>query len=47
MNFDYLFHQELPKGIKSIYVNRKRMSIKDFKKAKERFLAKKADKKDN
>tara|TARA_B100001057_G_scaffold145358_1_gene145318 strand:+ start:506 stop:649 length:144 start_codon:yes stop_codon:yes gene_type:complete len=47
MNFDYLFHQELPKGIKSIYVNGKRMSIKDFKKAKERFLAKKADKKDN
>ena len=47
MNFDYLFNQELPKGIKSIYVNGKRVSIKDFKKSKERFLAKKAEKKDN
>jgi uncharacterized protein (DUF2267 family) len=41
MNFDYLFYSELPKGVKSIYVNGKRMTIEEFQKAKNDFLIKK------
>ena len=40
MNFDYLFYQELPKGIKSVYVNGKRMSIKQFEEARKNFFLK-------
>lgn len=40
MNFDYLFYQELPRGIKSIYVNGKRISIEEFEDAKKKFLLK-------
>ena len=32
MDFDYLFYSELPSGIKSVYVNGKRMTIKEFNK---------------
>ena len=41
MDFDYLFYSELPSGIKSVYVNGKRMTIKEFNKAKNDFFNKK------
>lgn len=44
MDYDYLFFQELPKGIKSVYVNGKRLSIEEFKKAKSDFLSKRNSK---
>jgi uncharacterized protein (DUF2267 family) len=44
MDFDYLFYSELPKGIKSVYVNGKRLTIKEFQKAKNDFLLKKRPK---
>jgi hypothetical protein len=44
MDFDYLFYSELPKGIKSVYVNGKRMTIEEFQKAKNDFLIKKKTK---
>ena len=43
MDFDYLFYSELPKGVKSVYVNGKRMTIEEFQKAKNDFLLKKKD----
>ena len=36
MDFDYLFYSELPKGIKSVYVNRKHYSRKEFAIAQKR-----------
>lgn len=44
MGFDYLFHSEIPKGVKSVYVNGKRMSIEEFNNAKQSYLMKKAKK---
>ena len=44
MDFDYLFYSELPSAIKSVYVNGKRMTIKEFNKAKNDFLIKKKTK---
>ena len=44
MDFDYLFYSELPKGVKSVYVNGKRMTIEEFQKAKNHFLLKKKTK---
>lgn len=44
MNFDYLFYQELPKGVKSIYVNGKRLTIEEFNKARSEFLSKRKSK---
>ena len=44
MDFDYLFYSELPKGIKSVYVNGKRLTIEEFQKAKNDFLLKKKTK---
>mgnify|MGYP001222172861 CR=1 FL=1 len=44
MDFDYLFYEDLPKGIKSIYIQGKRMSIEEFKKAKKDFLLKRKGK---
>tara|TARA_A200000159_G_scaffold151519_1_gene161726 strand:+ start:462 stop:605 length:144 start_codon:yes stop_codon:yes gene_type:complete len=40
MDFDYLFYEDLPKGIRSIYVKGKRMSLREFKDAKKNFLLK-------
>lgn len=42
MDFDYLFYDELPKGVKSVYVNGKRMSIEEFKEVKKKHLSKKS-----
>ena len=42
MKFDYLFYQDLPKGVKSIYVNGKRLSLNEFNEAKKTFFLKKA-----
>lgn len=44
MDFDYLFYKSLPKGVKSINVNRKTMSLNEFNQARENFLSKKARK---
>tara|TARA_Y100000389_G_C16980660_1_gene280113 strand:+ start:375 stop:518 length:144 start_codon:yes stop_codon:yes gene_type:complete len=41
MDYDYLFYEDLPKGVKSIYVNGKRMSLNEFKDAKKNFFLKK------
>lgn len=41
MDFDYLFHDDLRKGVKSVYVNGKRMSIMEFNQAKKEYLSKK------
>ena len=41
MDFDYLFYSELPSGVKSVYVNGKRMTIEEFNKSKNDFLIKK------
>lgn len=41
MNYDYLFLNDLPKGVKSIYVNGKRMSLEEFNQAKKKYLSKK------
>ena len=40
MGFDYLFYNDLPKGLKSVYVNGKRMSIEEFNKVKKEYLSK-------
>ena len=40
MDFNYLFYQDIPKGVKSIYVNGKRIPIEEFNKAKSEFLLK-------
>ena len=44
MDFDYLFNSEIPKGIKSVCVNGKRMSMVEFNNAKQSYLLKKAKK---
>ncbi len=41
MDYDYLFYNELPKGIKSIYVNGKRMTLREFNQAKKKYLSEK------
>ncbi len=44
MEFDYLFYNEIPKGVKSVYVNGRRMSLNEFNKIKKNYLLKKAKK---
>jgi hypothetical protein len=44
MNYEYLFNEDLPKGVKSVYVNGKRMSLEEFKKAKKIYLSSKSNK---
>jgi|TARA_B100001057_G_C22285262_1_gene732359 hypothetical protein len=44
MDFNYLFYQDIPKGVKSVYVNGKRIPIEEFKKAKSEFLLKRTSK---
>ncbi len=44
MEFDYLFYSEIPKGVKSVYVNGRRMSLNEFNKIKKNYLLKKAKK---
>ncbi|MEK9604339.1 MAG: hypothetical protein VW127_07950 [Flavobacteriaceae bacterium] len=41
MNFDYLFYSDIPKGVKSIYVNGRRLSIKEFNAAKKKYFSEK------
>ena len=43
MGFDFLFYDDLPQGVKSVYVNGKRFSIEEFNQAKEKHLLNKAD----
>jgi len=44
MDFDYLFFEDFPKGIKSVYVNGKRITIEEFEKAREKYFLKKSNK---
>ena len=44
MDFDYLFYEDLPKGVRSIYINGKRMSLDEFNEEKKDYLTKKAKK---
>jgi hypothetical protein len=41
MDFDYLFYNDLPKGVKSVYLNGKRLSLEEFEEAKKEFLSQK------
>jgi hypothetical protein len=41
MDFDYLFFEDFPKGIKTVYVNGKRLTVEEFEEAKEKFFKKK------
>ncbi len=41
MDFEYLFYNDLPKGVKSVYLNGKRLSLEEFEEAKKEFLSKK------
>ena len=41
MDFEYLFYNDLPKGVKSVYVNGKRISIGELEEAKKEYLSKK------
>ena len=43
MGYDYLFYNDLPKGVKTVYVNGKRLSLKEFNEAKKKFLSKKGN----
>ena len=43
MDFDYLFYNDLPKGVKSVYVNGKRISLEEFNEAKKEYLSKKKE----
>jgi len=40
MDYSYLYHTEIPKGVKSIYINGKSISREQFLKQKETFLKK-------
>tara|TARA_B100001057_G_scaffold486491_1_gene567750 strand:- start:110 stop:379 length:270 start_codon:yes stop_codon:yes gene_type:complete len=41
MGFDYLFYNDLPKGLKSVCINGKRMSVKEFNQVKKEYFSKK------
>jgi hypothetical protein len=41
MDFDYLFFEDFPKGIKTVYVNGKRLTVEEFEEAKEKYFSKK------
>ena len=41
MGFDYLFHNDLPKGLKSVCIKGKRMSIEQFNQVKKEYFLKK------
>ena len=43
MNYDYLFYNDLPKGVKTVYINGKRLSLREFNEAKKKFLTKKGN----
>ena len=43
MSYDYIFYNELPKGVKTVYINGKRLSLKEFNEAKKKFLSKKGN----
>ena len=40
MDFDYLFFEDLPKGIKTVCIKGKRLTIEEFEEAKEKFFKK-------
>ena len=44
MDYDYLFYEDLPKGVKSVYVNGKRMSLKEFNQHKKNYLSERSKK---
>ena len=40
MNYNYLFYDKIPKGVKSIFVNGKKISREDFLKEQRDFFLK-------
>lgn len=40
MNYNYLFYEKIPKGVKSIFVNGKKISREDFLKEQKDFFLK-------
>lgn len=40
MDYKYLFYEDIPKGVKSIYVNGKKISREDFLKQQKKFFLK-------
>ena len=44
MDYSYLFHNEFPQGVKSVYVNGKNISKEEFLELKERYSKKKKSK---
>lgn len=41
MNYDFLFRNKIPKGIKSVFVNGETLTREEFLKKREEFLNKK------
>ncbi len=41
MDYSYLYHTEIPKGIRSVYINGKKISREEFLKERKTFLSKK------
>jgi hypothetical protein len=41
MDYNYLFHNEFPQGVKSVYVNGKNISKEEFLDLKKRYFKKK------
>ena len=41
MDYSYLFHNEFPQGVKSVYVNGKNISKEEFLDLKKRYFKKK------
>ncbi len=41
MDYSYLYHTEIPKGVRSVYINGKKISREEFLKERKTFLSKK------
>ena len=42
MDYSYLYHTDIPKGVKSVYINGKKISREEFIKERKNFFSKKA-----
>ena len=41
MDYSYLYHTEIPKGVRSVYINGKKIRREEFLKERKTFLSKK------
>ncbi len=41
MDYSYLYHTEIPRGVRSVYINGKKISREEFLKERKTFLSKK------